>query len=199
MSRFLLIRHATTTAMKDVLYGRRAGYDLSEAGRAEASALAKALADIRLDMLIASPQARAQQTAAAISESKNIRVQTLEQFDEVDYGAWTGERFSDLNRDAAWIAFNSLRSISRAPEGESLRDVQYRAVTGVQELQARFPSQTVAIVTHADVVRAILTHLLGVPLDLCRRIDIDPASISAFELGSGGPAVQTVNAKYIRA
>ena len=37
MSRFLLIRHATTTAMKETLYGRRAGYDLSEGGQMEAA------------------------------------------------------------------------------------------------------------------------------------------------------------------
>jgi probable phosphoglycerate mutase len=199
MSRFLLIRHATTTAMKETLYGRRAGYDLSEAGQMEAAALAKGLANIRLDALISSPQARAQQTATAIKESKDLRVQTLEQFDEVDYGEWTGARFSDLNRDPAWIAFNSIRSINRAPGGESLRDVQYRAVTGIQELQAQLPSQTVAIVTHADVVRAILAYLLGIPLDLYRRIDIDPASISAIELGTGMPRIQGINARRIPA
>lgn len=199
MSRFLLIRHATTTAMKETLYGRRAGYDLSEAGQMEAAALAKGLANIRLDALISSPQARAQQTATAIKESKDLRVQTLEQFDEVDYGEWTGARFSDLNRDPAWIAFNSLRSINRAPGGESLRDVQYRAATGIQELQAQLPSQTVAIVTHADVVRAILTYLLGIPLDLYRRIDIDPASISAIELGTGMPRIQGINTRRIPA
>ncbi len=197
MSRFLLIRHAATTAMKDILYGRQPGFDLSEIGRAEAGALAKALSDIRLDALVTSPQTRAQQTAMTIGESKSIPVQTWEQFNEVDYGAWTGSRFSDLDRDPDWRTFNSLRSIKRAPGGESLRDVQYRAVTGIQELQAQLPFQTVAIVTHADVIRAILTYLLGIPLDLYLRIDIDPASISAFELGTGIPTVQAINARHI--
>jgi probable phosphoglycerate mutase len=197
MSRFLLIRHATTAAMKDTLCGRQPGFDLSEIGRAEAGALAKALSDIRLDALVASPQTRAQQTATAIGESKSIRVQTSEQFNEVDYGAWTGSRFSDLDQDPGWSTFNSLRSIRRAPGGESLRDVQYRAVSGVHELQAQLPSQTVAIVTHADVIRAILTYLLGVPLDLYLRIDIHPASISAFEIGTGMPRIQAINARSI--
>ncbi|MGH9693124.1 MAG: histidine phosphatase family protein, partial [Bryobacteraceae bacterium] len=98
-----------------------------------------------------------------------------------------------------WTTFNSLRSIRRAPGGESLRDVQYRAVTGVHELQAQLPSQTVAIVTHADVIRAVLTYLLGIPLDLYLRIDIDPASVSTFELGTEAPRVQGINARYVSA
>jgi broad specificity phosphatase PhoE len=199
MTRFLLIRHGSTALMSEVLCGRMPGVGLNAAGEKEATLLAEGLSGTKLDLLIASPQTRARETAAPIQNKRDGAVQIREAFDEVDFGAWTGRSFSELAQDPSWLRFNSLRSFERPPGGESLRDVQYRAMKGIDDLSREFRSGTIAIVTHADVIRAIVTLLLGIALDMFLRIRVDPASVTGFELGAGTPSILCINADGIRA
>src|SRR5690606_9606639 len=57
------------------------------------------------------------------------------------------------------------------------------------------PKRTLALVSHADVIKAIISHYLGQPFDLFQRIVISPASVSVIDLPTDGPpAVVAVNA-----
>ncbi|MBV8615858.1 MAG: histidine phosphatase family protein, partial [Acetobacteraceae bacterium] len=60
-------------------------------------------------------------------------------------------------------------------------------------LAARYPGAELAAVSHGDIVKAILAHALGTPLDLFRRIEISPASRSVIALQEGGVHVLGVN------
>jgi len=76
----------------------------------------------------------------------------------------------------------------RFPDGETLEEVQRRAVARVEQLAIEHRrNATVVVVSHADVIRAILVHYLGMPLDLIHRIHVAPASVSIVELVADHP------------
>ena len=82
----------------------------------------------------------------------------------------------------------------RFPDGETLSEVQWRAVAAVEQLATTHASESVAVGSHADVIRVILANYLGTPLDLIHRINVLPASVSIVDLSpSGEVAVPVVN------
>ena len=113
--------------------------------------------------------------------------------DELDLGAWTGARFGTLHGDPRFRAFNVFRGSAPVPEGESMLAVQARAVGTVLRLRQAHPDATLALVSHADVIKAILVHFLAMPLDLMRRIELVPASRSVLTLYDEDAVVQAVN------
>jgi broad specificity phosphatase PhoE len=98
---------------------------------------------------------------------------------ELDFGEWAGQPIPGLAADARWRAFNSLRSLSRAPGGELMPEVQTRTVAALARIRAAHPGEAVAVFSHGDVIRSAVAYFAGVPLDLFLRIEIKPASISS--------------------
>jgi probable phosphoglycerate mutase len=177
-----------------VLYGRMPGVHLNEEGRRQARAAGQALkARYPIDDVVSSPLERATETAQLIAGPQNLDVSTDEGLNELEFGAWMGTPFTDLRECEEWRQFNQLRSLTRAPGGESLIEVQARAWKSLEKIQARHPDSTVAAVTHGDVVRALLLLLLGMPVDHISRLEVAPASVSEIVLGGGGPLVRSIN------
>jgi probable phosphoglycerate mutase len=137
--------------------------------------------------------ARAQETAAALARAHGVEVGVEPGLAELDFGAWTGRRIDALGDEADWPHFNSYRSGTRVPGGELALEAQARAVGAVLRLAAAHPDARVAAVSHADVIKAVLGHLLGIPLDLQHRLEIAPASVSEVELRPWGARVLAVN------
>ena len=188
-----LIRHATYGLLGNTLAGRSPGHHLGPEGRLQAEAVAIDLAERPLTAVIASPLERAQETAAPIAAQHGLAVAIDPGLNEVAFGDWTGARFDDLAERADWQAFNAFRSMAPVPGGESMLNVQARAVAALLRLRAAWPGAEIAVVSHGDVVKAMLAHLLGIPLDLFRRLDIAPASRSVVVLHDGDAQVLGVN------
>jgi broad specificity phosphatase PhoE len=53
----------------------------------------------------------------------------------------------------------------------------------VERLRAAHPEQTVAVCSHADVIKAVACHYLGMHLDLFQRLVVSPASVTAIAFG----------------
>ncbi len=193
MTTFLLIRHALTAVTDSTLLGRLPGVSLSDKGVRQADRLASFARQFSPDAMISSPRERALETATYVSRYCGISLTIDEAFEECDFGRWTGMTFAALAENKEWMDFNIRRSFARAPGGESLHDVQYRAVRRLDQLTGEFPSKTLAIVTHADVIRSILTYVAGVPLDLYLRFHIEPASVTVVTIGGSHPVISGVN------
>jgi probable phosphomutase (TIGR03848 family) len=185
MRLLLLLRHAVTEHTGARLSGWLPGLHLSEEGRQQAKALAERLAPIPLDALYASPLERCQETAAVVAEAKGLKVETLEDVGEVRYGDWTGRELKGLAREPLWKVVQASPSAARFPGGESLFEMQARAVLAVERLRAAHPEQTVAVCSHADVIKALACHYLGMHLDLFQRVVVSPASLTAIGFGPG--------------
>lgn len=193
MTTFLLIRHGLTDAVGQLMTGHRAGVHLNDVGRDQVATLPSRLGGVKLAAIYASPLERTLEMAQPIADARGLRVQIDRRFIEVDFGDWTGRRFADLASDPHWQLYNAFRGVTRPPNGESLLDIQQRTVRALLELQERHPDAVVAVVSHADTLRAILLYFLGMPVDFVQRLDLSPGRISVLQLGGGAPRVLQVN------
>src|SRR2546430_14907155 len=131
-----------TAGTGKVLTGRTPGIRLDDRGREQASALAARLAAVPLDAIVTSPLERCRETADAIAAARNghpLAVQEDERLAEVRYGDWTGKPLRRLAKDPLWRVVQTHPSAGRFPgeDGESMPDVQHRAVGPVRAWNAR--------------------------------------------------------------
>jgi broad specificity phosphatase PhoE len=193
MTTLLLIRHAETDAVGKLIAGSLPGWHLNSTGKAQAARLAERLRHIPIAAIYTSPLERAVETAEPIASQHQLELNRLSDLEEMRMGAWEGMTIADLDQLIDRRRFNAYRSGVRAPGGELMIQTQMRAVRQLDLLRERHPNQCVAIVSHADVLRASLAHFLGMPLDLMLRMEISPASLSVVELGDWAPRVLCIN------
>ena len=192
----LFVRHGQTPTTGAVLPGRAPGLHLSDRGREQAEQAAERIAALgagRIGAVYASPMERARETAAPIARAVGRRVRVLEGLTECDFGKWTGRRLSDLRRRREWRQVQRSPSSFRFPGGESFAEMQTRITGAVQSLVARHPGSTVVAVSHADTIKAAVSHASGAHLDMFQRIVVSPCSITAIAYGADGPLVLAVN------
>jgi probable phosphoglycerate mutase len=189
----LLIRHGHTDAIGRRLVGRLPGVHLSSAGRTQADDLPLRVAGERLAAVYSSPRERAIETAGPLAKFHGLDVQVRKDLDEVDFGAWTGMTFTELAALEAWRVFNSSRAAAVVPDGESAPAVQVRIMAALGAIRSRHPGETVALVSHADVIRPAVLKCTGISLNLFGSVEIDPASVSAIALDATGPHLLYVN------
>lgn len=190
---FFLVRHAAHALLDRVLVGRMPDVRLGEPGREQARRLGRRLAGESLNAIYSSPRERCRETADAIAQTCGLPVAIAPDFDEIDVGEWTGCAFSALQNDARWQAWNTARSSTRCPGGESMPEVEARAVRGLATLQESASDGRIAIVSHSDVIKAIILHHLGLSSDDFGRIEVGPASISTLIVGSWGAKLHSLN------
>ncbi len=192
--RVLLVRHGVTAETGKVLTGRLPGVALSDRGRIDARIAADRLAARDLAAVYSSPIRRCRETARIVADPHGLTPLTDRRFIEADYGTWSGRSLKDLYRLKSWSRLMISASRFRFPDGETLAEVQARAVAGLEELAQVHGSDEIAVVSHADVIRTLLCHYLGSPLDLIHRISVGPTSLSIVELDATGVVrVPTVN------
>ncbi len=195
MTQVLLLRHAVNDFVKT---GRLAGWTpevhLNEEGLAQAQALGARLADAPLAAIYSSPLDRTMETAQAVVEHHPaLTIRINEGVGEVRYGEWEGKTIRELQGRKMWTMVQQAPSRAYFPGGETMRGVQTRAVDAIETLVAAHPRDLIAIVTHADLIKMVIAHYLGMHLDQFQRIVIAPASISTLSLEYGRPYVGSVN------
>jgi probable phosphoglycerate mutase len=182
MLTLLLVRHASHGLLGRTLAGRMPGVSLSEAGRAEAERVAALLAGRGVTRVIASPLERTRETAAAIAARAGLSVEVADEIVEIDCGAWTGADLAKLPEDPRWHRWNRERATCRVPGGETMAEVQARALGLVARLAAGPGEARVALVTHSDVVKAVAMAALGLSLDRHDHLTVDPASVTTLHV-----------------
>jgi probable phosphoglycerate mutase len=195
--RLYLIRHAVTAETGKRLSSSDPAIPLSPQGEAMAQELAENLAALQLAAVYSSPIVRCRQTVAPLAASRGLRVRTVKDLEEADYGNWLGRPLRSAYKLKAWGRLMASPARFRFPEGETLREVQARSVAAVERLALEHKGDAIAVGSHADVIRVILANYLGSPLDLIHRINVAPASVSIVDLHEAGQvAVPVVNQTF---
>ncbi len=196
MTRLVLVRHAENDFVRaGKLAGWTPGVHLNEEGRRQADLLGRRLAGQKLAALYSSPLERAVETAQAVvaHHAEPLEIRLDPELGEVQYGQWTGQRLRRLARTRLWHIVQNFPSGARFPDGESIREMQSRAVTAVERCAASHGG-TVVLVSHGDVIKALVAHYAGIHLDLFQRISIAPASMSIIEVHPRhGPRLMRLN------
>ncbi len=186
MTLVLLVRHGLTATTGTVLTGRTPGIPLDDRGRAQADALAARLASVPLDAIISSPLERCRQTAEVLASARpggRPAVTDDERVSECKYGDWTGQPLKVLARDPLWRVVQAHPSAVIFPgkDGESMLDMQHRAVSAVRDWNDVLGKDAAYVVcSHGDVIKAVIADSLGLHLDLCQRIQVDPCSLTVI-------------------
>jgi probable phosphoglycerate mutase len=177
-----------------MLAGLIPGVHLNESGHQQAQNVAQRLAPLPIKAVYSSPVTRCLETAAYIADTHNLSVRKIKSISEVEYGEWEGKKVKKLAQNPLWRAVQFFPSRMRFPQGEAMREVQFRAIQAIEEVAARHENEMVVVVSHADIIRLALAHYLGIHIDLFQRLIISPASASVLALGSdGGVRVLRVN------
>lgn len=189
MAYILLIRHGQNDWVnKQRLAGWTPGVHLNEEGRSQAAQLSERLRLLPLKAIYSSPLERCMETAAFLAQPHGLEVVELEAIGEVRYGDWQGKKIKKLaKKKRKWYAVQHFPSRFRFPGGESLSEVQKRAVEAIEKLGRLHEKELIGVVSHADVIKLILAHYLGTHIDLFQRIVVSPASISSLALSKSGP------------
>jgi broad specificity phosphatase PhoE len=187
-----LIRHGHHAQLGRMLCGRMVGIELDDSGRRQMAHCAELIRPAPA-VIQASPQRRALQSASIMADRWGLAVEIAPALDELEYGAWTGRSFAELEGDEHWSRWNSQRATSRPPEGESMRALQQRVVDHIEKLFRDRSAGVVAMVSHAEPIRAAMLHYAGIALDDFLAVDVSPASVSTLCLDGTGIRVTTVN------
>lgn len=187
MATIILVRHGENEwVKKNRLAGWLPGVHLNENGHMQATAAATRLANLPIKAVYSSPVTRCLETAEYIAASHNLPIIEIDDLGEVRYGKWEGEKIKKLAKKKSWHVVQHYPSRFRFPQGEALREAQFRAVQTLEQLDKAHKKETIVVVTHADLIKMVLAHYLGVHLDLFQRIVISPASISVLALMKNG-------------
>lgn len=187
MTTIILVRHGENDwVKKHRLAGWIEGVHLNENGRSQAKDAAKRLSKLPIKHIYSSPVTRCVETAEYIAKSHKLDIIELEDVGEVRYGDWEGKKIKKLATKPEWHAVQYYPSRFEFPNGEALRDVQFRAIQALEKLSAKHQDDIIAVVSHADLIKLVLAHYLGVHIDLFQRIIISPASVSVLALMENG-------------
>ena len=215
MPTFLLVRHGENDLIKQGrLGGRLPGIHLNEAGRTQAQATARVIAQAKTQAdaqaaarkraqkpaeppvwkLFSSPMERAVETAEPVAQALGLEIVLRPGLLETDCGDWAGKTVKSRQRLKAWREIQNNPSRFRFPGGESFMDCQQRIVGEIEFLRTQHaPHDVVICVSHADPLKLLVAHYLGLPFDNFQRLSIDPASITILHLDESASQLLALN------
>jgi probable phosphoglycerate mutase len=187
MTTIVLVRHGENDwVKKHRLAGWLPGVHLNENGHKQAQAAAERLAHLPVTAVYSSPVTRCLETAAYLAQSHNLDIVQMEAVGEVRYGKWEGKKIKKLAKKKRWFTVQFFPSRMRFPKGEALHEVQFRGIQALETLSQQHPDDLIVVVSHADLIKLVVAHYLGVHIDLFQRIVISPASATVLSLHPNG-------------
>jgi broad specificity phosphatase PhoE len=181
----VVVRHGRTAANAGGLLLGRADPPLDEHGRAQAAALAPAVADAT--RVVTSPLRRARETAAALG----LPVEVDERWVELDYGDLDGRPIADVPADL-WRAWRADVAFA-PPGGESLAALGRRVRAACEDLATEAAEADVVVVSHVSPIKAAVAWALGVGDELSWRLHVTPASVTRIAVRDGGGVLTSFN------
>jgi probable phosphoglycerate mutase len=133
------------------------------------------------------------ETAAPIAKLQKMELRQTNEFGEWYLGEWQGLSLDEAAQRNDWKRFHHYRSGVRAPGGDLMIELQARVIRQMECVSRRHQGKCIAIISHAEPIRAALAHFLGVALDLALRIEVSPGSVSVVEIDEWGPRVLCTN------
>lgn len=181
-----LVRHGQTDWNRQRWIQGQQDVDINEQGILQAEKLAETLREVPLEIAFCSPLLRTRHTAEILLKYHDIPLKYDGRLKEIYLGKWEGKPYVEVMAEET----NPVCQYFRHPENyrpqedmESLEQLYQRGEEFVSE--ALFPLEhryeTVLVVAHGGLIRAILTPLMGysvrdywkLPLDNCATMILE--------------------------
>jgi broad specificity phosphatase PhoE len=179
----LLMRHGETAWNREGRVMGRNPIELDADGRAQVEASIPFARLIQPELIVTSPLPRARQSAEIIAAGLGgVAVAEDPQLSEVKYGRWEGMVYDDLVEDPDYLNYRDHPLDAPTPGGETIAQVQSRGVEAVRRAITDNSGRRILFVSHGDIIRTVLCHFMRLELAHFRRIRVDNAAFSGFQM-----------------
>ena len=163
----ILIRHGETLWNTQLRMQGSLDSDLSPKGESQIKALGDWMKEVPFDYLYCSDSARARKTAEAISKFTGHTLNFDKRLREKDLGIFEGLTSEEAREQypETFQLFKTAGANYVIDQGESTQQLLDRALEAIEEIRLRHPKKVAVLVTHGGVVRVLMKHVLGVPLE----------------------------------
>jgi alpha-ribazole phosphatase len=194
VARLLLVRHGKTRLSKDDRFWGKTDIPLSNIGLKQAGFLRERLAAEKITAVYSSTLSRARVTAEIIAAGHKVDVKPAAELCECNFGYIEGLSYSEIERLYPSLAKElNDRTAVNFPGGESLDQLNMRAVAFLKRLEKYKPQDTVAVVAHGGPIRLIICNLLGFEQKHWTQLRVDLASLSIVETYLGTAILSLLN------
>jgi broad specificity phosphatase PhoE len=194
-----LLRHGET------VYSRTGGYcgnldpDLTPEGELMGKGFAESYHSLPWNAVYVSPMKRTIATAKPLCDKLGMEMQLRDGLKEIAYGKWEGETvdFVKENYSEDYLRWLSEPAWNAPTEGETSVQIANRVMPVITEIQQKYSTGNILVVSHKATIRIILCSLLGIDLGSYRnRINILAASVSVVKFGVRGPLLEILGDRY---
>ena len=183
-----LIRHTSLQVATGICYGQ-SDIDVAESFVSEVEKTKEKLAGTAFNAVYASPLQRCLKLADALKLGKPIEDARLM---ELNFGDWELQAWDDMQRDLfdAWA--HGYAGIA-PPNGETFSQLQQRGLHFLEEILIKHANEHIAVISHGGTIRALLAHVLNMPLKGLFRFTIDYGSVTQLDFSQTVPKITFVN------
>lgn len=187
LTRFILVRHGETNWNREGRYQGQIDTPLSAFGLEQGRKVAAALKEVPIDICYASPLSRSYDTASMCAEAHNLSIIKDERLLEINHGEWEGLLAAEVQERYPQLAAQWRQTVVgvQMPGGENMEDVRARSMAAFQEYAAKHEGQTVLVVAHDAVNKAVICDILDIGLSKFWQVKQDNTCINVFEYQDG--------------
>ena len=181
MTTFIFIRHGETLWTQQKRYQGHSDIRLNARGRGDAKRAANMVRAYGIDILYASPLARARETAEIIAGRIQKKPRPDARIREISFGRWEGRTAQQILKDRDPVFRKWCRGIwVTPPDGESRALFQRRVASFLRDCLRRHPGKKVAVVSHGGTIKMMIFELLKLRKISLWSIRVDPGSVSVL-------------------
>ncbi|HUB63498.1 MAG TPA: histidine phosphatase family protein [Methylocella sp.] len=196
MPKILLTRHGHVNGISPERFRGQTELTLTDKGVAEAAALAERInGEWHPAAIYTSPLQRCIATGEAIATATRAPCRVLKSLIDLNYGAWQGHTLEEVrgHSPALFALWHFAPQLVRFPQGDSLQDLCARAADTIRFVLEHHHDETIVLVGHDSVNRAILLQILDQPPSAYWRLAQDPCALSELEVTHSHARVLRMN------
>jgi broad specificity phosphatase PhoE len=181
--KLILVRHGEAESNAKKLVGGSAEFPLTEKGIEQAQKLAKRFKDEKIDVVFCSSLSRARHTADEVLRfHPGVKVFYEDDLKEMSYGDLNGKPAEEFYAAVGPANYSTMDF--KIKGGENFHEV-FKRVKRVLDKAMVYKGKTVLLVAHGRIIRAIVSILLGMPIEDMMKIRFLNTSVTILELREG--------------
>jgi broad specificity phosphatase PhoE len=187
------LRHGETTYSKSGAFCGEVEAELTIEGVRMAKEFADAYRLVAWTAVYVSPMKRTIATALPLCDALGFKMELRPGLEEMHYGKWE-DKTAAFVKEHYWddyIRWLAEPAWNPPTGGETSVEIASRASLVITEIQQKYTTGNVLVVSHKATIRIVLCDLLGIDLGRYRdRIDMLAGSVTVVKFDLHGPLLQ---------